>query len=115
MFSDFFENKIENWAKGFEEEAQFDLHPVVRRENRLIHFVTVDFNKIKSIVSKVKRTYCERDPFPISDIIDCDHFDSFLRVYLEIVNLSILAKRFPESEKYEFLKPVLKGSLDPHS
>ena len=42
MFSDFFENKIENLVGGFAEEAQFDLHPIVCRENRLNHFVTVD-------------------------------------------------------------------------
>ena len=29
MFSDFFENKIENLIGGFVEEAQLDLHPVV--------------------------------------------------------------------------------------
>ena len=31
------------------------------------------------------------------------------------MNLSVLANRFPESEKYAILKPVLKGSLDPQS
>ena len=30
-----------------------------------------------------------------------------------IVNLSILARTFPESEKHAILKPVLKGSIDP--
>ena len=32
-----------------------------------------------------------------------------------IVNLSILVRTFPESEKHTILKPVLKGSLDPQS
>ena len=115
MFSDFFETKIENLIGGFVEEAQLDLHPVVGQENRLNHFVTVDISKIRSIVSRVKKTYSESDPFPISDVTECEHFDSLQRVYLEVVNLSILAKMFPESEKHAVLKPVLKGSLDPQS
>ena len=115
MFSDFFENKIENLIGDFVEEAQFELHPVVSRENRLNRFVTVDLSKIKTIVKRVKKTFCESDPFPISDVSECEHFDGLLRVYLEIVNLSILSIMFPESEKYAILKPALKGSLDPQS
>ena len=115
MFSDFFENKIENLISGFTEEAQCDIYPVISQENKLVHFATVDFDKIKTIVSKAKRTYCGSDPFPISDLKECEHFDSLLRVYLEIVNLSILAKMFPESEKHAILRPVLKGSSDPQS
>ena len=68
MFSDFFENKIDNLVGDSAEEAQFDLHLIVSHENRLKHFVTVDLIKIRSIVSRVKRTYCESDPFPISDV-----------------------------------------------
>ena len=115
MFSDFFENKTDNLIGGFEEVTGFDLHPLVSQENKLNHFETVDFIKIRSIVSRVKRTYCESDPFPISDVTKCGNLDGLLRVYLEIVNLSILARMFPESEKHAILKPVLKASLDPHS
>ena len=115
MFSDFFESKIDNLVGSFVEAAQLNLHPVVSSENKLDHFVPVDIHKIGSVVGRVKRTYCASDPFPISDVCKCVHVNSLLQVYLEIVNLSIAAKVFPESEKYAILKPVLKGSLDPQS
>ena len=51
----------------------------------------------------------------MSEVTECEYFDSLLRVYLETVNLSILTKMFPESEKHAILKPVLKGSLDPQN
>ena len=115
MFSDFFENKIENLIVGFVDEALFDLHPVVNQQNKLTCFNTVTLSNIRSIVGRVKRTYCRSDPFPISDVIECADIDNLLQVYLVIVNLSILARTFPESEKHAILKPVLKGSLDPQS
>ena len=112
MFSDSFENKIENSIVGFVDEALFDSYPVVNQQNKLTCFSTVTLSNIRSIVGRVKRTYCRSDPFPISDVID---IDNLLQVYLVIVNLSILARTFPESEKHAILKPVLKGSLDPQS
>ena len=115
MFSDFFENKIENLIVGFVDEALFDLHPVVNQQNKLTCFNTVTLSNIRSIVGRVKRTYCRSDPFPISNVIECADIDNLLQVYLVIVNLSILARTFPESEKHAILKPVLKGSLDPQS
>ena len=115
MFSDFFENKIENLIVGFVDKALFDLHPVVNQQNKLTCFNTVTLSNIRSIVGRVKRTYCRSDPFPISDVIECADIDNLLQVYLVIVNLSILARTFPESEKHAILKPVLKGSLDPQN
>ena len=57
MFSDFFENKIENLIVGFVDEALFDLHPVVNQQNKLTCFNTVTLSNIRSIVGRVKRTY----------------------------------------------------------
>ena len=54
MFSDFFENKIENLIVGFVDEALFDLHPVANRQNKLTCFNTVTLSNIRSIVGKVK-------------------------------------------------------------
>ena len=54
LFSDFFENKIENLIGGFVEEARFDLHQAIDRENRLNHLTTVDLIKVKSITCRVK-------------------------------------------------------------
>ena len=100
---------------GFVDEALFDLHPVINQENKLTCFNTVTLSNIKSIVGRVRRTYCRSDPFPISDVIECADIDNLLHVYLVIVKLRILARTFPESEKHVILKPVLKGSLDPQS
>ena len=88
---------------------------MVNQQNKLTCFNTVTLSSTRSIVGRVKRTYCRSDPFPISDVIECADIDNLLQVYLVIVNLSILARTFPESEKHAILKPVLKGSLDPQS
>ena len=115
MFLDFFETKIENMIGNFGVGDWSNPHPVEDRVVKLQVFDTVSFDKIKSIVGRVKRTYCENDPFPISEVYGCERINDLLRVYHEIVNLSILSKLFPESEKYAILKPVLKGSLDPQN
>ena len=63
-------------------------------------------------MGRVKLTFCQNDPIPISDISNSENFVEFLHIYEKIVNLSIRAKKFPESEKSAIIKPGLKGSMN---
>ena len=59
-------------------------------------------------------TYCENDPFPISDIKDAENMHLIHRpsVYLTIINMSIAQAVFPQSEKLACIKPTYKGKGD---
>ena len=112
-FLEFFENKILNVVNSFagsnlREESFFPEGQV----NKMLHFRQVDIEKIKSIVYRVKLTYCDNDPIPMSDIIGKGNFSEFLDVFWRIVSLSIEHSAVPESEKSAIIKPVVKGSLD---
>ena len=60
----------------------------------------------------MKRTNCELDPIPISDLVEAENFHVFMNIILLIVNVSIQSNIFPRNEKSAVVKPVLKGNLD---
>ena len=86
--------------------------PMINPEQRLLRFRCVDISKIKLILSKVKMTYSSGDPFPMSDFKDSLNLEHILKVINEIVNLCIVNRIFPESEKLAIIKPIVKGVLD---
>ncbi len=81
-------------------------------EEKLLCLKKVDLDVIKSVVSRVKLTYCDSDPLPISDIINSDNLHRILQVFVECVNASIENKVFPETEKLVVVKLIVKGQLD---
>ncbi len=64
-------------------------------------------NDVKKIFQKVKLTYCDNDPLPISDIVNSENIDDFFNIVTFIVNNSIESKIFPESEKVAIVKPIV--------
>ena len=61
------------------------------------------------MIDKAKCTYCENDPFPISDIKDAENMHLINSVFLTIINMSIAQAVFPQSEKLACIKPTYKG------
>ena len=65
------------------------------------------------MIDKVKCTYCENDPFPISDIKDAENMHLINSVFLTIISMSIAQVVFPQSEKLACIKPTyIKGKGD---
>ena len=64
------------------------------------------------MIDKVKCTYCENDPFPISDIKDAENMHLIHSVYLTLISMSIAQAVFPQSEKLVCIKPTYKGKGD---
>ena len=70
---------------------------------------------LKRVIDKIKcrlPSYCEYDPFPISDTIDAENLQIIHSVYLTIINMSITQAIFPQSEKLAYIKPTYKGKGD---
>ena len=113
-FLEFFDNKISRVISSFSSVSTQRTVSISRLnpELKLTRFCGVDMSKLKLIFNKVKLTYSGGDPFPMSDFKNSSNFDSILMVFLELVNLCIAKKNFPESEKLAIIKPVVKGSLD---
>lgn len=49
----------------------------------------MDVPVVKSIIHRVKLTYCDNDPFPMSDITECGNSSDFLNSLTVVVNISI--------------------------
>ena len=115
-FLNFFDDKINRVI------VSFGVGEVVRRESlipinplRLRCFDCIDLEYLKIIFAKIKLTYCDSDPFPVSEFKNGENFHLLLMIYVELINLSITTSRFPNSEKLALVKPFLKGIMDVQS
>ena len=75
-------------------------------------FKEVTLLDTKDIVSKAKKSHCERDPFPIGDIKEQRNIDRLTGVIHRITNLSLGNGSFPKTEKEASMKPTLKSGKD---
>ena len=65
---------------------------------KLDRFQELNLTDLKKVIDKVKCTYCENDPFPISDIKDAENIHLIHSVYLTIINMSIAQVVFPREK-----------------
>ena len=111
-FLEFFDNKIRNIIESFRSDRIARELLVPEPMVWFQSFRTVNTDCVKRIVGRVKHTYCDMDPVPVSEIVSCQNFDALVRLWTELVNISIENKVFPESEKRAIVKPIVKGNLD---
>lgn len=112
-FSLHFETKIENIYNSFDNvgaatNSFLPDFPFAKFST----FKNVSFSCLKEIIIKAKKTYCESDPFPFSDVMSASNLDEVLHIYHKIIMLSLTEGFFPNSEKMALIKPSLKGKLD---
>ena len=111
-FARFFNNKIDIIYRSFS-STDGDLQISVEwRGKKLKKFKPIAMGDLIRVIRKTKNTYCENDPFPVSDIVKASNKDSVYKIYLEIINLSISSSKFPSSEKVAYIKPTYKGKGD---
>jgi hypothetical protein len=80
--------------------------------SELSQFAHVPLMEIKTLIGKVKRTYCLGDPVDYSRV-KSEAFDVFLcGMFFKIVNASFDSAIFPDSQKIAFVHPLLKKGLD---
>ena len=110
-FCVFFKNKISVIVSSF---VHAPIQPVIdiNIETRLLCFNVISKEELINILKRAKKTHCDYDPMPISEIVEAENFCNFVDIILMIVNCSISSHRFPKSEKRAIVKPILKGKLD---
>ena len=110
-FVTFFENKVEKICEEIAKEP-FTEGPIMTHveTRKLNKFKKLDMSEFEKILGKIKLTYCENDPFPISDI-EAENYDKIKSLYLKITNMS-LDDGCPQSEKLACIKPGYKGKGD---
>ena len=75
---------------NFADSYNYDVLPATQvSESKLLSFRLVDSNAVKSIIQRVKFTYCNNDPLPMSDIFGGKNFDEILPIVTDLVNKSI--------------------------
>ena len=112
-FVNYFEDKIERICLSLGNEVTSDMSTVVEiNNNKFIKFKELNMNDFKEITLKLKNTYCENDPFPISDVKEAENFTQLQKIYFDVVNMSLTQAVFPKSEKLACIKPAYKGKGD---
>ena len=112
-FGNHFEEKIETISLSFTTEAsQEPLRTTLTVNSKFGEFKELNINDFRKMMHKVKNTYCENDPFPISDVKEAKNFDQLQEFYFEIVSKSLTQATFPNSEKLACIKPVYKEKGD---
>ena len=112
-FVDYFEEKTEKIYNSLGNVESRNLTGVTRIQNRkFCKFKEIDKETFEKVLSKMKNTYCENDPFPISDVKNAKNFAQVKELYFDIVNMSLTQAIFPKSEKLACVKPAYKGKGD---
>ena len=108
-FAQFFNDKIDKIYRNFPCTGDGQVLVSDNEGKKLKRFETISMSDLKRIMSRTKNTYCDNDPFPVSDIVNATNKELVYKIYLEIINLSISQSEFPSSEKVAFIKPTYKG------
>ena len=112
-FVKYFDDKTDKIYRSFVNENSSNISFMPQQVNKkLDRFQELNLTDLKRVIDKVKCTYCENDPFPISDIKDAKNMHLIHSVYLTIINMSIAQAVFPQSEKLAYIKPTYKGKGD---
>ena len=111
-FSVFFENKITDISAHIESNNESISHLPDIPYCKFDKFKKVTLQDTKDILSKAKKSHCERDPFPIGDIKEQRNIDRLTGVIHKITNLSLENGSFPKTEKEASVKPTLKSGKD---
>ena len=112
-FGKIFDDKTDKIYKSFTNENYRNISFMPQQVNKkLDRFKKLNLTDLKKVIDKVKCTYCENDPFPISDIKDAENMHLIDSVFLTIINMSIAQTVFPQSEKLASIKPTYKGKGD---
>ena len=115
-FVNFFENKVEKICIEIARESATICPSMPYVEyNKLKKFEKLSMRDFERILKRIKITYCENDPCPISDIHNAENYSKIKDLYLEITNKSLEHSEFPKSEKLACIKPGYKGKGDKNS
>ena len=115
-FVNFFENKVEKICIEIARESTTICPSMPYVEyNKLKKFEKLSMRDFERILKRIKITYCENDPCPISDIHNAENYSKIKDLYLEITNKSLEHSEFPKSEKLACIKPGYKGKGDKNS
>ena len=112
-FVNYFEEKIERISTAFENETFPDSTEVIQINNsELGKFSDLTFEDFNKIIGSLRNTYCENDPFPVSDVKGAKNLSEIYRLYYDIVCMSLKQSIFPRCEKIAYIKPSYKGKGD---
>ena len=112
-FANHFEEKIERIITTLDSETVSNNTEVIQINNsEFSKFSELTIEDFIKIIGKLRNTYSENDPFPISDVKDAKNLSQIYEIYYDIVCMSMKQSIFPKSEKIAYIKPSYKGKGD---
>ena len=114
-FKDFFISKVESIMNSFQPihdvpKSMLPDYPV----KRICNFSPVSAEKKSNYLSKMNKTFCLNDPIDIRMIDFGIAGGKMNEALCEIVNLSFQSGIFPISEKFSYIRPLLKANKNPN-
>ena len=82
-FADFFEEKIDNIYNSFSRQNT-RVNSLPFPFSKFSYFERIDLANYKKLVINAKKSHCESDPLPISDLMDAPNIDGILKMQMEI-------------------------------
>ena len=112
-FANYFEDKIERIITTLDNEVSPETLSVRNvYDSEFSKFNDLSMEDFRKILGNLSSTYCENDPFPISDVRVAKNFVEIQKLYYDIVCMSLQQAIFPRSEKIAYIKPSYKGKGD---
>lgn len=113
-FMNFFVSKIENISSTFNNISNLNMWLIPDFPlNVFDKFCPVAVEKVSQIICRLNRTHCLNDPVDVRALNFDVVLGSFSQIMTDIINKSFWTGRFPCSEKFSLVKPLIKGKLDP--
>ena len=113
-FKTFFISKIERIILSFS-PAQQEIaslipdFPLIEFEN----FIPISTERVSTCIANMNKTHCLNDPIDIK-LINFEVAGGHLsEVFCKIINKSFESGCFPSSEKFSYVRPLLKANKDP--
>ena len=113
-FKNFFVSKIENMNATFNNVSNLSMQLIPDFPlNVFEEFDPVAVENVSQIICRLNRTHCLNDPIDVRALNFDVVLGNFSEIMTDIVNKSFWTGRFPCSEKFSLVKPLIKGKLDP--
>ena len=114
-FKDYFIRKIENITNSFDNDTSSLIFLNLDLPLKTLDiFQPVTEEKTLEFISQMKKTFCLNDPIDVSKLNFLE-FKDLSKYYCDIINCAFYTGKFPEKEKFSYVRPMIKKGNDPDS
>ena len=111
-FKDYFIDKIDNINENFPDSLGSYNYTAELPVKIFDKFSPITDENVTELISQMNKTHCQNDPIDVRGL-DFNKFPDIFSYYCDIINLSFQTGKFPEEEKFAYVRPLIKKGGDP--